>query len=310
MELAFTVFRQVCIMFLLMAAGYLCRKTRLVSSEGKQQMTNILLYLVNPMVVLHAFQMDFDPALARNLGYAFLLGIASHLIAIGLSYLLIRDRQDGRAPIERFSMIYSNCGFMALPLIQALFGSEGVFYASAYLAVFNILSWTHGYILMSGKRDKSALKKAFLSPVVLAVVAGGALFFFRIRFPGVLGESVGYLASLNTPLAMLITGISLAETRIREAFTSPRVWMVMLFSCLLVPAVALAAYTFLPLPQELILVNLVSTACPPAVTTLLFAQKLEKDSVHALRILTLSNVCCIVTIPAIVFACQLLSGIR
>ncbi|MFZ2537565.1 MAG: AEC family transporter [Oscillospiraceae bacterium] len=308
MELSLTVLNQVLVMFVLIIIGYIGFKTKLVDETGNRQLTNVLLYIIAPLVIIDAYQMEYNETLASNLLIAFALGLASHIIAIAVSYILIKKKgNEKKAPIERFAIIYSNCGFMALPLVSALFGAEGVFYASAYMTIFNLLTWTHGYIMMSGKADKNTIKSAFLSPVILSVGVGLLIFFLKIPLPSVLKTSVYYMASVNTPLAMIVTGVSLAQTNILSAFKQIRCYYIMFLSCLLVPFIAMCIYLFLPLPTNLVLVNLVSTACPCAVTTILFSTKFELDSSYASKILTLSNVTSIITIPAVVFMYQFLS---
>lgn len=310
MELSLTLLNQVLVMFILIIVGYIAFKTKLVNITGNKQMTNLLLYIVAPLVIIDAYQMEYNQTLASNLLIAFLLGIASHIIAIIISVIFVKKKSnEQKYAIERFAIIYSNCGFMALPLVSALFGSEGVFYASAYMTVFNILSWTHGYILMSGKADKKTLKSAFLSPVILSVGVGLLIFFLRIPVPSVLKTSISYVASLNTPVAMIVTGVSLAQTNILSSFKQIRCYYIMFLSCILVPIIAACIYVFLPLPNDIVLINLISTACPCAVTTILFATKFELDSSYASKILTLSNITSIVTIPLIVFLYQMLSNI-
>ena len=67
-------------------------------------------------------------------------------------------KKEGKdTAIERFSSVYSNCGFMGIPLVNAMFGSEGVFYLTAFITVFNILAWTHGIIIISGEKISDRL---------------------------------------------------------------------------------------------------------------------------------------------------------
>lgn len=307
MELALTVLNQVLVMFVLIVIGAGCFKLKIINQQTSAQLTTLLLYIVNPLVIINSYNMPFDKTLAKNLIIAFGLGVISHLLAMVIAYIFVRVKDDkGKVAIERFSVIYTNCGFMALPLINALFGSEGVFYASAYMTVFNLLSWTHGYMMMAGKVDKAAFKKAFLSPVVISVFVGLIIFFAQIRLPLVIGDSVRHIALLNTPIAMIVTGVSLASGNVLKAFTSLRYYYVVFVSNVLVPLAAIAIYLFLPIAPNIIMVNLVAIACPCAVTTLLFTTKLGKDVAHATNILTLSNVTCVVTIPLIIFLYQAL----
>lgn len=310
MSLPFTVLHQVLVMFILMLVGALCFKTKLINDEGKIQLTSLLLYVVNPMVVINAYAIPFDERLAKNLLIAFGLAVVSHALGMAIAYLFIRKKYNSdRAPVERFSIIYTNCGFMAFPLISALFGNEGLFYASAYITIFNLLSWTHGYITMSGKADKKAVLKAFVSPVIISLVFGIAIFFLKIELPAILSDSVSFLATLNTPLAMIVTGISLAQIDIISAFKSFRCYYVVFLMNIAVPLFAIAIYLFLPVDQNLIVVNLIATACPCAVTTLLFATKFDREPEYATKLLTLANVTCIITIPLVIFLYQYLNQI-
>lgn len=308
MELSFTIASQVAVMFLLIIIGFISRKIGMTSDNGRKDMTNLLLYFVMPIVIINAYNVEYTPEIAVNLGYAFLLGVISHLIAIGASYLFVRKKgENGRRSIERFAVIYSNCGFMAIPLIQALFQSEGVFYASTYMLVFQVLSWTHGYIMMAGKTDKQTVKSAFLSPVIFSVIIGLIIFFGRISLPDIISTTFTHMAALNTPVAMLVTGITLAQTDILASFKQPRCYYITALSCLVVPLIAAVIYLFVPIDRTVIIANLISLSCPPAVLTLLFPAKFGLDEKYAAQLLTISNICCIFTIPIVVSIYQALS---
>lgn len=307
MELSQTVFSQVLVMFLLIALGALCLKIKIISIGASKQLTKLLLYVVNPLVVINAYNMPFETRLAKNLVIAFVLAIVSHLVAMGVSYLAVRGKNNPNSSIERFSIVYTNCGFMALPLIGALFGTEGVFYASAYVTVFNLFSWTHGRISMQGKGVKINLLAVLLSPVIIAVIVGLILFFTGIRLPYIFSEAVKHVASLNTPLAMLVTGITLMSGNIIKAFTALRQYYIVILGNIVVPLICAIIYLFLPIENSIIIVNLVAVACPCAVTTLLFATSLKKNVSYASNILLLSNIVSMVSIPLIVTLFQYLS---
>lgn len=311
MEISLTVLQQVGVMFVLIGVGAASYKLKLMDVPTSARLSSFLMFIVNPIVVINAYTMKFEPQLAKNLGIAFVLAIISHIIAIVIGYIFIHDKkgEKGSAAIERFSAIYTNCGFMALPLMNALFGAEGVFYASAYMTVFNLLSWTHGYVMISGKLDKRIIKKAFFSPVVISVFVGLFIFFLQIPMSTILGDSIKHMASLNTPLAMLVTGITLASSGFLKAFTTKRYYYVVLVGNVIFPLITAALYVFLPVQSDIVMVNLIAVACPSAVSTLLFANDLKKDVKQASNILALSSVVCVLTIPLTVLFYQFLLGI-
>ena len=104
--------------------------------------------LVNPILIIMVYQTDYDPILVKL--FSFVAAFISHILAILVSKLLFRDKEDPNNMINQFAAVYSNCGFIGIPLINSVLGSEGVFYLTAYMTVFNILTWTHGLSLMKG----------------------------------------------------------------------------------------------------------------------------------------------------------------
>ncbi len=304
MELAKIVLDQVIIMFLLMGVGFLASKLRIINLESNKQITNFLLYFVVPTVTINAFQTPYEPQKLRLLGIAFVLAVASHVIAIIISLILVRGNKVNIG-IERFAVVYTNCGFMALPLLGATFGNEGILFGSVYMVVFQILSWTHGYIGISGKVSKKELAKAFTAPVMFAVVIGFTLFLASISLPYVVFQTTTYIGSLNTPLAMVVIGVNLAQSKLFNAFKTLKVYYIVFVTNFLVPIVVILTFSMLKtVPTNLILINVISVSCPCAAAGVMFAQKMDKDAAYAGQILTLSNIVSIASIPLIMLIAQ------
>lgn len=307
MDLAFNVFTQVIVLFLLIAVGILCYRLKLISKHGNRQLSNFLLSVVTPALILASYQKPFDAALAKGLLWAFLLAAISHLIGIVVSYLCLRGQKDDpRLPVERFATIYSNCGFMAIPLISAVLGADGVFYAGAYLTVFNLLSWTQGVFMLSGERDMKSVLKVFFSPTIISIVLGLILFFTGISLPAPIASAINYVSDLNTPLAMIVTGVSIAQMNIFSAFKSWKLYYVSFLRLLLVPGLMLVVLLLIPCDDTVRMVNLIGTACPAGASTVLFANRYNKDSTHASKLIAITTVFSILTIPVLLGAAGLL----
>ena len=175
-EYTLIIFKQILIMLMLMACGMIGYKTKIITKEGSKALSDLLVLLVSPVVIFTSYQRDFDPAMLLGLIEAFFISLLGFAAAGVVAYVCLRKKGKGDIPVERFSVIYSNCGFMGIPLVQALFGAEGVFYITAVITAFNVLAWTHGVMLfVSGtdrKFDPKGLKKALTSPNLIAVPLG------------------------------------------------------------------------------------------------------------------------------------------
>lgn len=142
MEYAGIVAAQVAVMFILIAVGFVCAKIKMITDEGRKQMSAVVLNVVTPALIFMSYQKEFSAELTEGLLWSFLLSAATYVITIPLAYVLIRKKNNLEYAIERFSLIFTNCGFMGIPLVNAVFGSEGVLYVTAYVTLFNFLVWT------------------------------------------------------------------------------------------------------------------------------------------------------------------------
>lgn len=179
------IIRQIIIMALLIGVGIVCQKTKLINNEVNRGISNIALKVATPALLVSSFQKELSAERLQRLGYAALLGIIAIIFAAVLGYLCIpkgknRPEDDnGRLSIERFSAIYSNCAFMGIPLINGLYGDEGVFYLTAFYALFNAAVWTHGVIMMKGETGIRQVVKSLASPALIGIAVGAALFLDR-----------------------------------------------------------------------------------------------------------------------------------
>lgn len=140
MELAVITAKQVAVLLLLIFAGFACVKTGAVKIEAKKAFSDLLLYLIVPAMVINSYLTEFDPKVLQNLLQSFALSTVLLLLGLVITFLLtLRIDKEKNTPILRFACIFSNAAYMGFPLIQALFGAEGLLYASAYVTVFNIL---------------------------------------------------------------------------------------------------------------------------------------------------------------------------
>lgn len=292
------VLHQVLIMALLILTGVICFKTGIINKESTNSLSSLVLMVVNPIVIIVSYQAPFEKRLLKGLLWSLILSCISIAVAIIISKIFIHSK-DEKASLERFASIYSNCGFMGIPLVNGLYGSEGVFYLTAFLTVFNIMVWTHGVYLMEEKFSKKMIIQALESPAIIATVLGFALFMLRIPLPGMLLKTLRYLEVMNTPLAMIAAGATIAQTNFFKALKNPRPYYICIIKLIIVPVTAGALFYFLPLDDVVIGTNILAAACPAAATGTLFAIRYKKDSFYASELFALTTVLSIITLPII-----------
>lgn len=291
------VVEKVIVMFILMAIGFFLAKRRILTDEGKKQMTELLLTVVVPCVIITSYQREFNEAIFKNLMIAFLMGVLMHFVLIILGMIFFKHREDGRDRINKFAITYSNCGFMGLPLIQSIYGDDGVFYAIAYIAVFNILYWTHGVYVFTKDFKMLSVKNLLKTPAIIGTVLGLLFFFARIRLPVVLNEAMSFVAALNTPIPMIILGTYLVELNLKETIKNSSMWIICTLRLLVAPIIAVFIAGLLGADEVVAMSSVLCSACPVAAVSTLFAVRYNQDSKYASELVSASTLFTVVTIP-------------
>lgn len=302
------VARQVGVLFLLMAVGFLLTRAGKLTAQTLPQLSFLLLFVVTPCVILDAMQLehgdDMLPSLA--LGSALLVGCYL-LFLLALPLFFRRARPDTGAAL-RFGTLYSNQGFMGFPLIQSILGPGAMLYAMPSYLLFQVFSWTHGVWLMGGRKEVS-LKKLILSPPILAAIAGIGLFLTHTVLPPMAGSAVGFLADLNTPLAMVVIGGQMAGADLPATFRNRALYGSAALKLIAVPAVTALLLLPFDLPPLLYCASVILMATPTAGVTAMFSEQYHRDGKTAAQAVTLSTLLSILTLPVFAVLAQTLSGL-
>lgn len=305
------IIQQVVIMFLLAAIGCVMFKTGKITKEGSKSLANILLYLCLPCVIINGFLVDYSRE--RVIGLVISAGVA--LLVLVLSILVSR-LLCGKNAIDCFAGAFSNPGFFGVPLIIAALSDGAVFYIAAYIAFLNLFQWTYGVSLLENsdengnllKRNKSdrlqtggVLKKLVKAPFTIAIIIGLFFFLTRIPMPEIAGKCIGFIANMNTPLAMFTIGIYLAQTDIVKMIRKVSLYRVSLVRLVVIPIVTLFLLWFIPNNlMEMKTAILIASACPVGSNVAVYAQLHEKDYPYAVETVVISTIISIITIPAVI----------
>lgn len=305
MSITQSVSQQVLIMLCLIIVGFILFKAKLISEKGTKDFSELLLTTVTPCVLISAYQTDRELSVLKELGTAFLMSLILHIVFIAVSYLVfLKTKNPEKKKFEIFTSVYSNCGFMGIPLLSAALGEKGVLLGSAYLAVFNIIVWTHGLYLYSGNIKLLSIKKLFKNPGVMGTVSALVLFFFNIRLGGSLKASVDYLAALITPLAMLLLGSYLARADLKSAFRHSSLYAAGAMKLLILPIIGIFIFKLCGIEPFLATALSLSAACPAATISALFAEKFEMDTGLPSQIVSVTTLVSVVTLPVIAWICS------
>lgn len=301
------VLTQVVILLLLIFLGFILTKAKIFTDSGIKSMTEMVLLLVTPCVIIKSFTRKFEAHLLQKLLISFLIAIVAHILFIVLSQLILRDKNKGKERVLQFGAIFSNCGFMSIPLQQALLGEDGVFFGSSYVAIFNVFIWSYGILLMSGDKKTLTPKKLIINPGIIGVAVGLVIFLCSVPIPQIISEPISYMASLNTPLPMLIIGYHLANSSLLAGLKDLKCILSMTLKLVIFPLLALGIMYLCSIRGTMLVSSVISCAAPTAAITTMFSAKYKADTSLSVSMVSLSTVLSLVTMPLIITLAQIVA---
>lgn len=295
-------------MLVYLCVGAVCFKTKLVTNEGNKSLSNLVLYVANPLLILVSYQQDFSVKLLKGLGQTLLLTALGYAVFIALGIVFVKNKDGVETAIERFSVIYSNCGFMGIPIAKVLLGSEGVFYITAFNTVFNLLVWTHGVVLISGDKRQINIKKVATNPTIIATLVGFILFVTRVSLPEILFTACNNISLTVAPLAMIVAGVTIAQTNPKKAFANMRVYYVTFLKLVLIPFAVILLFKFLPfaIDQTVLITTILAFACPSATICTMFSIRFDKNDRYSAEIFAVTTILSVASMPVMIYLQSLL----
>jgi predicted permease len=302
--------KQVTMMALMLLIGVYCYKKKYCDNEQSKALSSILMNVINPLVLFQSFQTNLTPELLKSLAGSFLLNAISLAVLILVAPLLLKKKNNPVFNLESVAFIYSNSGFVAIPIANAIWGAQGVIYITPYLTVSNLYFWTHAYMTVSEQKlNPKNVFKCLTSPILIGIYAGIFCMVTGFRLPAFLNDTISGFSSMNTPLAMMIAGMSMAQVDLKKTLTKLRVYYVTLLRLLVAPFITtLLALPFFYLGFDplMLAAHCMTVGCPCAASFVILAIQFQKDDAYCSELFSVSTVLSGITIPLVVYLTKIL----
>lgn len=287
-----------------MATGFGLRRAGVIDNVFSKNLSTLIVKVAQPMLVISSLiSLECTREnLMRGLGAVVLsfalhtgMGIAAHFAVKGF-----RDADERK--ISEFAIMFTNCGFIGFPIIESLYGKDGLFCGAFYVVGFHLFIWTWGMAILSrGRNDiKLTPKKIFVNFGTIPCLIGFILFLIPWPMPAFLVKTTDYLASLATPISVLITGSLIATGSMRDLFGRFGNYAVSFLRLILFPVVVCVALKLCGLGEFMIIFGTVMAAMPSASVITMFGELYDINPGYASRIVGITSMLCVVTLPLLV----------
>ncbi len=250
--------------------GVVVRRLKLVSENFTRDLTRFVMDVSLPCLVINALSSqsheDFGAEAVLQL---FLAGIAFFVILmIAAQIVFVLFKKTDTARCLRFCTVFSNFTFVGVPVMEGLYGAEGLFAFMLFYTPLRILYYIMAPILINPnhatdlKARLRELKEVLLTPAIIATAIGIALYLLQVRLPAFLSNTISAVGSTCSPLAMIISGMTLGGMSRSQMAHDGAAWSIVGVSNFLSPAIMLAAALVLPFPDQLRMIMVLTAAMP------------------------------------------------
>ena len=299
-------------LFLILIVGWVGHKTKVFPAETQTALTKLVVYITTPCTILYSVLNNSSLPGIGVMVELLLISSACYIAVAALSLLAVKlmHIHPGSRGAYVCMLLFTNCGFIGFPVVQAIFGADVVFYASILNIPFYPCLYTLGVYLLSkdaadrglGQAEIALSWRTFVSPCMVASVAAVVLALTGLKFPAVLTNTIGTIGNITTPGALLVIGISIAKQPLREMLGSAKIYLMSALRLIVLPVLIWFVLHFFLHDQTILGVIVVTFAMPTATMVSMLADEYGSDQRATVQGVFLTTLFSMVTIPLLMAA--------
>ena len=310
-------------LFILLMVGFAAGKLGIINSTASKNLSRLIITIGQPALIIYSLvKMEYS---AENLALGFqtlAFGLVLHGVLAVFAFLaFFRFRDLNERKITEFAAIFGNVGFIGIPILESLFGDLGAFMGSFFVVSFNVVLWTWGIAILARKRPDIKLtpKKVLLNYGTVPSLIGIFLYLMKGLLPVILPETVmtgigyatpsllqalSYVASLCTPVSMLIIGALLAGRSLKQILGSGKIYYLCFIKLLLIPVIVILLMKLMGFGEQWILFAATVTSMPCATTVTMLAELHDIAPGYSAQAVGTTSLLSIATMPCVIWVAQ------
>lgn len=302
MELS-AIINSVFSLLIMILVGVYANKKNIISSSMNKGLTDILIQIALPFMIVSSFIFTYDEAIKTNIMKAFFYSLTAYIIMTTISYILLIPIKNHKKTILHFANVFTNTGYVGFPILNSIYGPEGVIYGSIFNMFFVIFVWTYGLMLFKGSFSKQGLKeetkKVLLNPSIIAVILGILIMIYNIQLPNALLTSMKSIGNMTGPLSMFIIGVILSNVKIKNYLKDWTMYYGIATKLIIIPIIIYIIFMLAVDSSKVVNTVIIMTAMPASAMTSIFAESYEMEKDFAAMLVSLTTLLSLITVPVL-----------
>ena len=302
---------QIGILALTILIGFLAVKTGYIDAKIKNSLSKIIVRIVLPCLIISSISSkELDKGLMADIFTVFLMSVFCLLVLYGLGVItakILKIPKD-TAAVHKLLTCLGNVTFVGYPVIVAMYGEAGFFYAIIYWLINDLFLWTFGpFILQKDKpNSKKDVVKKLVNPNTIAFVVAILMLIFGIKLPKLIGDTLSGIGGLTVSLSMLFIGMALAEVDAKKAVKKGWIFVIAPLKMVIMPILFIYIFKIFGI-KEILLGAVVLEAAMPAQTVLsILANENNADFEYAACGMFVTTLLSLVTLPFICYMIKIM----
>ncbi len=307
MDLFFTALGSVFVLFLLILVGFISRKTNLVSEKAQKDVTNLVLYGMLPATIIKAMTRTIEQETIEMLTQMIIITFVAYIFIAIFSFFIAKTFKlpENQKDVLFGGMSFANITFMGLPVQEAVFGMDAVFFTIlSQIVIFELYCWSIGLSVLEkhkkGGKFHISIKEVMKKPGVVACAIGLVLMFFQVKLHPLLGNFIELLSKGTAPVAMITVGFMLANSNVKKAIKNKYLYISSFVKLLVIPLIMIAVLYALNIKGYIMAIPVIEMAMPTAAYLAMLSAVADNDTALASEQIFISSLFSLVTIPIIV----------
>lgn len=298
--------QQMAFLFSLIIIGYLLMKLKAIPQNSEVVLSKLENYLFIPALVLSTFIANFTIDKLASAGSLLLFSIGMELLVIPIALLsaklITKDKYIRK--IYLYGLSFSNFSFMGNAIVKALFPDIFLEYIIFTLALWTLIYlWGAPSLLIGAENGGGILSrlKNLLNPMFVCMILGIIIGLTGIKLPAFTTSLIDSVSACMSPVAMLITGMTIAKIDIKSVLKIKSIYVVTFLRLIVYPLIFIGVYYLfgLDMPRSFVVCVVVSLAMPLGLNTIVIPSAYGKDVTVASGMALVSHILSAATIPII-----------
>lgn len=305
MTIFWATLNQTAFLLLFVIMGYILSYGKFVPANTHGILSKLENYIFIPALVLGTFINNFSIEKISTAGEVFLGSFLLEIIVIPISLLLVKifSKDKYEQQIVLYGLCFANFAYMGNAVVSALFPEIFMEYLIFILPLWIfIYLWAVPTLLMGEDTEKQSLgkrMKSIVNPMFICMMIGMVIGLVQIPVPGFVASAITTAGNCMSPIAMLITGMTIAQSKVGDILKIKSVYISTFLRLLVFPLCFLAVLSIIPIPETLAICALCSLAMPLGLNTIIIPSAYGKDTSLAAGMALVSHVLSCLTIPVI-----------